>query len=225
MIDDISGFISRVALLAPPILLALTVHEAAHGLVAWWRGDPTAKMLGRVTLNPIKHLDPLGTLVFFVSAMAGAGFGWAKPVPISAANLKNPQRDMILISAAGPVVNILTAVVLALVLNVLVNLGAARVDSWWVPLLHMLELGVWINGVLAFFNLIPLPPLDGSGILMGFLPPRAAMRYQAFGRYGFMILLALLFLPGMIPGFPDLIHTFVVYPASALIEFLLPWMR
>lgn len=225
MSQDISSFIATVAILAPPILLALTVHEAAHGLIAYWRGDPTAKMLGRLTLNPLKHLDVVGTLVFFVSAMAGAGFGWAKPVPVNGANLKNPRKDMILISAAGPVVNILTAVVLAIILNILVNLGVARADSWWAPAIQMINVGVQINVVLAFFNLIPLPPLDGSGILMGFLPTKAAMRYEALGRYGFFILLGLLFLPRWLPGMPDIIQMVVVYPANQFLELLLPWWR
>lgn len=210
--------------MAPPILLALTVHEASHGLVAWWCGDPTAKMLGRVTLNPMKHLDVLGTVVFFISAMAGAGFGWAKPVPVNGANLKSPRRDSILISAAGPVVNILTAVLLALLAELLAGWGLAR-SEFGATVIGMLKLGVIINGVFAFFNLIPLPPLDGSGILMGLLPPRAAMKYQSFGRYGFLILLGLLFLPRFLPGFPNIIQMLVVYPAFSLFEWLLPGWR
>lgn len=222
---DFTGILAQVFLLAPPILLALTVHEASHGLVAWWRGDPTARLAGRLTLNPLRHLDPVGTLVFFISAMAGAGFGWAKPVPVNLANLRNPRRDVIWVSAAGPAANILAAIVLALLLNSLLSLGAAREEHWWLPLLQMLNLGVQVNVVLACFNLIPLPPLDGSGILSGFLPPRAAARYQSLGRYGFFILLALLFLPRMIPGLPDPIHFLVVYPATTLIDLLLPWWR
>jgi Zn-dependent protease len=218
---DIGAFIREVAILAPPILLALSVHEACHALVASWRGDPTARLLGRVTLNPMKHLDPMGTMVFFISALAGAGFGWAKPVPVNPNNLKDPRWDGVLVSAAGPVSNLVTAVALAIVLNLTLSLGTFTRDSWWLPLLKMMVVGVQVNVVFAIFNLIPIPPLDGSGVLAGFLSPSARETYWRTMRYGFLVLLGLIILPDMMPGFPDIIHLVVVTPASAIINLLL----
>lgn len=219
----LSDFFLRLIVLAPPILMALTVHEAAHALLARLRGDATAVRAGRLSLNPIRHLDPMGTIVFFVTAWMGAGVGWAKPVPVDARNLSDPRRDMIFISAAGPVVNLLFAVIIALLLRGLVNWGVFSEPGLWRELLgNILLVGVQVNVILAFFNLIPVPPLDGSGILGGLLSPRAALKYQEFGRYGFIILLALIFLPGWLPGFPDLISLFVLRPASYLVGWLLP---
>lgn len=218
----ISSFILKFTVLAPPILLALTVHEVAHGLVAYRLGDPTAKMMGRLTLNPFKHLDVTGTLVFFITAWIGAGIGWAKPVPVDPRNLKNPRRDGMWISAAGPVVNILCAMVLAMLFKLLISMGVFQdYASWKLYLQKVLEFGVTINVVLAFFNLIPLPPLDGSGVLSGLLSPQAAAKYDSLSRYGFVILLALIFLPGWLPGFPNLIGTFVVQPARYFAYWLL----
>jgi Zn-dependent protease len=208
--------------------LALTVHEASHGLLAYYFGDPTAKFAGRLTLNPLKHLDPLGTLVFFISAWLGSGFGWAKPVPVDYRNLRNPRRDGMFISAAGPAANLITAVLLALLFNLLISLGVFRQEFWGTAsayLVLFLYRAVFINVILAFFNLIPLPPLDGSGILAGLLSQRAAYRYQQVERYGFFIIMALIFLPGMLPGFPNLINWFVVAPAGWLTSLLLPWIR
>lgn len=220
----ISGFITKFTILAPPILMALTVHEVAHGLVAYKFGDPTAKMMGRLTLNPFKHLDVTGTLVFFVTAWLGAGIGWAKPVPVDPRNLKDPKRDGMWISAAGPVVNILFAVAIAAVFKLLISIGLfQRPSSWQIYLANVLTVGVQINIILAFFNLIPLPPLDGSGVLSGLLSPRAAAKYHSLSRYGFVILLALIFLPGWLPGFPDLIRAFVLKPAYYFTSWLLPF--
>ena len=218
---DIGEFISHVAILAPPILLALSVHEACHALVAHWRGDDTARLLGRITLNPLKHLDPMGTMVFFISALAGAGFGWAKPVPVNPNNLKDPRWDGVLVSAAGPVSNLVTALVLALVFRLILASGAYVMDSWWEPLFRMIVVGVQINVVFALFNLIPVPPLDGSGVLAGFLSPPARARYWHIMRYGFLVLLGLILLPDLVPGFPDIIQLVMVTPASAIIELLL----
>jgi len=221
---EINGFLLKVLVLAPPILMALTVHEASHALVAWLRGDPTAKQRGRLSLNPLRHLDLAGTLVFFVTAWFGAGFGWAKPVPVDGRRLRDPRRDMIWISAAGPASNLLFAGVIALVLHFLVNAGvfAGYADWKWV-LAQMIMTGVTVNVILAFFNLIPLPPLDGSGILTGLLSPRAAMRYQQLSRWGFMILLAMIFLPRWLPGMPDIIGYLVLYPAHSMLNLLLPY--
>ncbi|KMY65983.1 peptidase M50 [Desulfocarbo indianensis] len=219
----LSDFMVKFAVLAPPILFALTIHEVAHGWIAYAKGDPTAKAAGRLTLNPFKHLDLTGTLVFFVTAWLGAGIGWAKPVPVDYRNLRNPRRDMMWISAAGPVVNLLFAVLIAVVFRLLLWAGLFSEYAVWKDFLaQVLLVGVRINVILAFFNLIPLPPLDGSGVLAGLLSPRAAAKYHGLARYGFVILLALIFLPGWIPGFPDLIRALVVQPAYYLVSWLLP---
>ena len=223
MIDYLSGLAAKLVMLAPPILLALTVHEASHALVAYLRGDSTAKAAGRLSLNPLRHLDPAGTLVFFITAWFGSGIGWAKPVPVDYRRLKDPRRDIVWISAAGPVVNLLTASLVALVLNLLIYSGFFREATLWRAFVgQMFLVGVQVNAVLAFFNLLPLPPLDGSGILTGLLPPAAAARYQQFGRYGFAILLALIFLPQFVRGFPDIIGLLVVWPVHWLMDSLLP---
>ena len=166
---DFTEFLIKVLLLAPPILIALTVHEVSHGVVALRFGDPTAKMAGRLTLNPLKHLDPAGTIVFFVTAFLGSGFGWAKPVPVNPRYFKNPRKDMMWVSAAGPIANILCATACAFVLKGVVALGLHQ-GMAGAFLGQMFAYGVFINVILAVFNLIPVPPLDGSGILAGLLP-------------------------------------------------------
>jgi len=221
---SVTQFLIQVVILAPPILMALTVHEASHALVAWWRGDPTAQRMGRLSLNPLRHLDPAGTLVFFITAWFGAGFGWAKPVPVDGRNLADPRRDMIWISAAGPASNLVCASLIALVLYLLVNAGVfVGYADWKWFLAKMMMTGVTVNVILAFFNLIPLPPLDGSGILAGLLSPAAALRYQQLNRWGFIILLALIFLPRWLPGLPNIIYYLVLYPANSVLNLLMPY--
>jgi Zn-dependent protease len=222
---DVSNIIVNITFLAPAILFALTVHEASHALVALWFGDPTAKMAGRLTLNPLKHLDVMGTIVFFITAMAGAGMGWAKPVPVDGRNLKNPRKDNIWISASGPISNILAAIGLSIVLRVLMGLGVFQSDAAWLQwLATVLFAGVRINLVLAFFNMIPLPPLDGSGVLMGILPHKMAAQYYQISRYGMLIILAMIILPSWLPGFPNLLVPLVIYPANGLLQLLLPML-
>jgi Zn-dependent protease len=160
---DTPNFLMDLLLRAPGILIGLTIHEYAHGLVALWRGDPTAQQEGRLTLNPVAHLDPIGTLPLLLGP-----FGWAKPVPVNYYNLNNPKRDMVFISLAGPLSNILFAGIICLLLH------------FWNPslmdfttgnyLFRILQIAFVINIGLSFFNLLPIPPLDGSQILMGFLP-------------------------------------------------------
>jgi len=186
------GTAAQIVLLAPPILLAVTVHECSHGWMADRLGDPTARLAGRLTLNPIKHLDVVGTLVFLLTRM----IGWAKPVPVNPYNLRNPRRDMLWISLAGPSANLITAVLSALVYR----LAAAQVvfggppGVWfWLPLLYMAQFSVMVNVGLAFFNLLPVHPLDGSKILAGLLSPGAAAKYEQLAPYGFIILLLLIF--------------------------------
>lgn len=183
-------FLLTISILAVPVLLAVTVHEVAHGWVAYRLGDPTAKLAGRLTLNPIKHLDLFGTLAFVITRMVG----WAKPVPVNPANLRNPRQDMIWVAAAGPAANVLLAIGFAALFHLADRflLGAApRAIS--VPLLLIARYGVYINLGLAVFNILPVPPLDGGNIVLGILPRDLAIRYEQLKPYGFILLLVLIF--------------------------------
>ncbi|GBE36096.1 peptidase family M50 [bacterium BMS3Bbin07] len=189
---DIVEIIRQVILMAVPILLAVTFHELAHGYVAYRLGDHTAKDAGRLTLNPLKHLDPLGTLVFLVTRM----IGWAKPVPVNPYNLRDPKRDMMWVSIAGPAANMALAVVSAILYKLMLMLPVTEpllIRKILLPVAMMLQMSVVLNIGLAVFNLIPIPPLDGSKILMGLLPVRQAIAYSRIEPYGFFILLALIF--------------------------------
>jgi len=187
MNDSILQFI----ILAPPLLLALTFHEFAHGYVAFRLGDPTAQVSGRLTLNPLKHLDPLGTIAFFIFH-----FGWAKPIPVNPAYFKEPQKDMLWVALAGPVTNLALAVISALMVKAVVLLAqsipySVLGEAILVPLNSTLIASVWINLVLGIFNFLPIPPLDGSRILAGVLPPDLARSYASIERYGFILLIIL----------------------------------
>lgn len=176
-----------------PVVFAITVHEVAHGWVAKKLGDNTASMLGRLTLNPIKHIDPIGTLLIpGILLLTGTGFifGWAKPVPVDGRNFKKPLHDMALVAIAGPVSNLLMAIAWALIARFGV---IAANDFVSPPLINMGMAGISINLVLCLLNLLPIPPLDGSRVLTGLLPSRLAWQYNQLERYGFMILLILLF--------------------------------
>ncbi|TFB08104.1 site-2 protease family protein [Candidatus Atribacteria bacterium MT.SAG.1] len=185
----------------PAVLIAITIHEYSHGRIAYKLGDPTAAEAGRLTLNPLAHLDPVGTLMLLLFR-----FGWAKPVPVNFNNLNNPKRDMIYVSLAGPIANILTAVIFAFILRLsyyfiwqitfvqdttFFNLIITLLRGW----LLFLQTGVIINLALAIFNLIPVPPLDGSKILLGFLPYPLAYKFAKLESYGYgnVILLILVF--------------------------------
>lgn len=185
--DTILGFL----IIAPPILFALTVHEYAHGWVALKFGDPTAKMAGRLTLNPLSHLDPIGTIMLFLIHL-----GWAKPVPVNPYYFRNPRKDMMWVSLAGPGANILTALGFGLVIRFL-NFFPINPDLGS-PLsgiiIQMIVFGLIINLVLAFFNLIPIPPLDGSKILMGILPPQYEEPLMQLERFGPFLLLGIIFI-------------------------------
>jgi Zn-dependent protease len=183
------NIIAELAILVVPILAAVTFHELAHGWVAYKLGDPTAKMMGRLTLNPFAHLDPFGTLAFVLTR----AIGWAKPVPVNPRYLRNPHRDMIWVSLAGPAANLLLAAVFAVVFGFLLRGGGAVLGGYVLPVLYMTQAGVTINIGLAVFNLIPVPPLDGSKILMGLLPLPQALAFSRLEPYGFMILLLLIF--------------------------------
>lgn len=172
--------------------MAVTFHELAHGWIAYKLGDPTAKAAGRLTLNPLKHLDVLGTIVFFVTRM----IGWAKPVPVNPFNFKNPKRDMAWVALAGPAMNLLLAAGFTVLLKLLVLIpvtGSSSLLRILMPLALMCKAGIIINVGLAIFNIIPIPPLDGSKILEGMLPVNAALRYAKIERYGFIILILLIF--------------------------------
>ena len=207
------GYLSRIILLTPPILLAITAHEFAHGWVASRFGDPTARMLGRLTLNPIKHLDPVGTLVFFITGM----FGWAKPVPINPRYFKDPGKALIWVSLAGPATNLFLAAVSAFVYKILLFAGGgmgALSSGIYVPLVLMVELSIWLNVALAIFNLIPVPPLDGSKVLQNLLPAEQAMAFSRVEPYGFIVLIVLL-MTGIVQA--------VVYPLVLFTVKVLLW--
>jgi len=188
-----NSFITQLIILAPPLLFALTFHEFAHGYVAYRLGDPTAKNAGRLTLNPLKHLDPIGTIAFFFIK-----FGWAKPVPVNPTNFRNPRKDMLWVALAGPMTNLALALISAIITKTLWFLASslpysAIAEAILVPLNAMLIASVWINLVLCIFNFLPIPPLDGSRILTGLLPQDLAISYMKIERYGFIIILVLAF--------------------------------
>lgn len=185
--------IAVIAVYAVPVIIAITLHEAAHGFVARHFGDDTAARAGRVTLNPLKHIDLFGTILlpaFLILSKAGFIFGYAKPVPVDFSALRHPKRDMIWVAAAGPGMNILLAVISAVLLLAAGRSGAA-VPAW---LMMALAYSIEINLVLAVLNLWPIPPLDGSKIAIGLLPPVLALPLWRLSRYGMLILLAVFFL-------------------------------
>jgi len=187
--------IQNIFLYAIPVIFAITVHEVSHGWVANKLGDPTAKMMGRLTLNPVKHIDPLGTIILpGLLILMGSKFifGWAKPVPVTYQNLKNQRRDMALVAAAGPVSNFLMALGWGLVIR-LVTVFSAPNSTVGAALVTMASAGVLVNIILMVLNLIPIPPLDGSRVVSSFLPPKTEYYYNRLEPYGFFILIALLF--------------------------------
>ena len=187
---DIANLIQTVLIYAIPVLFAITVHEAAHGYVARHFGDSTAYALGRVTLNPLKHIDPVGTilmpLMLYFATSGAFLFGYAKPVPVQFGNLRKPKRDMIWVALAGPASNFVQAVVWAIALTVL--LGSGVNERFF---LEMCKAGVLVNLVMWAFNLFPLPPLDGGRVLVGLLPWRAAQAVSRIEPFGFFIVLGL----------------------------------
>ena len=187
---DISNLIQTVLIYALPVLFAITVHEAAHGYAARHFGDNTAYMMGRITLNPLKHIDPLGTIVMpllLYFATSGAFlFGYAKPVPVQFGNLRNPKRDMIWVALAGPGVNFIQAFLWGVLLYVLQGSGVTETFF-----LKMAQGGILVNLVMFAFNLFPLPPLDGGRILVGLLPYRQAEMVSRIEPWGFFIVMAL----------------------------------
>jgi len=183
-----------IAVSVLPVLFAITVHEVAHGWVAKHLGDPTAERLGRLTLNPLKHIDPIGTVLIpavLIVLKAGFLFGWAKPVPVTWENLRRPKRDMVLVAAAGPVANLL----MALMWGGIAKAGVLLENTapWAAePMQYMGVIGILINALLMVFNLLPLPPLDGGRVAVGLLPGPWAWRLSRVEPYGFFILIALM---------------------------------
>jgi Zn-dependent protease len=194
LVGDPVGFLMHLVLVAPALLLAVTIHEVAHGWVADRLGDPTARLAGRLTMNPLPHIDPVGALAFVISSLYGVGFGWAKPVPVNARNLRHPVRDMALVGAAGPASNFVAGF-LALVAFRLVQ----RIpDQPFVaePLAGVLYYAFMLNVGLGIFNLIPLPPLDGGHFLPYFLPRSAYPLLRQLQQYGPIILIMLVVFGG-----------------------------
>jgi Zn-dependent protease len=221
---DIAQTIQHLSIMAIPVLFAITLHEAAHGWVADKKGDPTARLLGRLTLNPIAHIDPVGTILLPILLFVTTGFiiGYAKPVPVNHYNLRRPKEDMIWVAGAGPGINlamavgcgILFRVIIELHPKVMLHLHSASGLSFWsdpvtlilIPIALMLLEGVKWNVLLAMFNMLPIPPLDGGRVMVGLLPDRQSDTLARIEPYGFLIVTAIVFLNPL--GF----MTHVFYP-------------
>ena len=189
---DLTAILQSILIYALPVLLAITIHEAAHGYAARFFGDPTAHRLGRITLNPLKHINPVGTVLMpallYLATSGAFLFGYAKPVPVNFGNLRHPKRDMVWVALAGPASNFVQALAWALLLLVL---GVMQVQERF--FLEMASAGIFVNLILWAFNLLPLPPLDGGRVLVGLLPYGAALQLQRLERYGMVIVLVLVF--------------------------------
>lgn len=186
--------IQKIIVCVPPILLAITLHEVAHGWMAKLCGDRTAEMMGRLSLNPIKHIDPIGTILLpaFVAFTTGFIFGWAKPVPVSFNQLRNPKKDMAKVALAGPGANLVMMILWVLLLKISLIMPASM--EWFItPIKFMAAMGVYINCILMVLNLLPIPPLDGSRILASYLPNSLAYKFSLLERYGLIILVALMY--------------------------------
>lgn len=215
----------RAAVWIVPLVIAIVFHEVAHGWVAKWLGDPTAAERRRLSFNPVRHVDPVGTILLPLSlAIAGAPvFGWAKPVPVDASRLRNPRAGMMLVALAGPVMNLALATLGALALGVLaaatggtVEPGAAGQVAADVLLSFIL-----INVFLAIFNLLPIPPFDGGHLVEGVLPRRLAVHWARMGRFGFVLLIGLLVVLPMVVPQAHVVARLVVPPAQAVVHALL----
>ena len=210
----------QAAALIVPLVFAIVFHEVAHGMMARALGDPTADEQGRLSLNPLRHVDPIGTVVLpgILALTHLPVFGWAKPVPVNAARLNHPRRDMILVGAAGPGSNLIMAAIAAVVLGLVLRPYGGSQEPAGVIGFIVLNLFnfISINVFLALFNLLPIPPFDGSHIVEGLLPPRAAAVYDRLRPFGFpLVFILLVGLPYLIPGF-DLVSRIVLPPVQRL---------
>jgi Zn-dependent protease len=188
---DLFAFLYKVSIWAIPVLFAITLHEVAHGWMARYFGDRTAEMLGRLSLNPLRHIDPIGTVLVpgLLLAVGGPLFGWAKAVPVATSALRNPRRAMVVVALAGPAANFFMATLWCAVLGGIVRVnGNETLDRW---IASMAQAGIWMNMVLAVFNLLPIPPLDGGRVLTGLLPPRLSARVEKIEPVGLFIVLGL----------------------------------
>lgn len=225
MSADFSSYLQIFAIIAVPIILAITLHEAAHGWVAWKCGDDTAYRLGRVTFNPLRHIDPMGTIILpaILVFTTGFMFGYAKPVPVNFGRLRNPRRDMVLVAAAGPLTNMILAVASAIALRLVPENGSMTAAV----LTEMFKYSIYFNVILAIFNMIPLPPLDGGRVAVGLLPHPLSMHLARLERFGMIILLvALIGLPliGQQIGADLGIMGWILRPLADHIEGFILWI-
>jgi Zn-dependent protease len=214
--ETMESLIQTIAIAALPVIFAITLHEAAHGYAARHFGDPTAWQEGRITANPLKHIDLMGTIIVPIAILllstGGILFGWAKPVPVNFGRLREPKRHMLWVAAAGPAANLAMALFWAAVMKLAWLLP---LNFFSLPMVRMAEIGMAVNVALMVLNLFPLPPLDGGRIAVSLLPPRAALRYAQVERFGFPILLLLLF-----TGILSAVLSPVMHLVGGLIEFI-----
>ena len=188
---DLSAFLYKISIWTIPVLFAITLHEVAHGWMARWFGDRTAEMLGRLSLNPLRHIDPIGTVLVpgILLAIGGPLLGWAKPVPVATKVLRNPRWSVTLVALAGPLANLGMAIFWSLVFAVSVHVRGNETLVGWIA--RMADAGIVVNVILGLFNMLPVPPLDGGRVLMGLLPSQWGARLEKFEPFGLVFVLGL----------------------------------